>query len=78
MRMLNVHEAKTHLSAVLSAVSDKDEAFVICRNGHPVADLTPHRTKRSMTPHPEMKKIKLKYDPTEELSQDEWSMEAQL
>ena len=76
MRMLNVHEAKTHLSAVLADVVDKGEAFVICRNGTPVADLTPHRAKRCMTPHPTMKKIRLKYDPTEELSPDEWPMEA--
>ena len=75
MKTLNVHEAKTHLSAVLSAVSEKGESFLICRNGHPVADLTPHRVARCVTPHSQMKKIRLKYDPTEALSPDEWPLE---
>ena len=37
MRKLNVHEAKTNLSAVLMDVEQKGETFIICRNGKPVA-----------------------------------------
>ena len=38
MIMVNVHEAKTKLSALLSAV-ERGEEVVIARNGEPVAKL---------------------------------------
>ena len=75
MKTINVHEAKTHLSAVLAEIADNGEAYVICRNGHPVADLTPHRKIRCIAPHPQMKKIQINYSPTEELSPEEWPLE---
>ena len=75
MKTLNVHEAKTHLSSVLAEVVDKGEGFIICRSGRPVADLVPHRRRSRLVPHSSMKKIKVKYDPTEELSSDEWPAE---
>ena len=40
--MVNVHEAKTHLSRLLELV-EKGESVVISRAGTPVADLVPHR-----------------------------------
>ena len=40
MQKLNIHEAKTKLSAVLSQV-EKGESFIICRNGKPIANLIP-------------------------------------
>jgi antitoxin (DNA-binding transcriptional repressor) of toxin-antitoxin stability system len=75
MKTLNIHEAKTHLSAVLVEVTEKGETFLICRNGKPVADLVPHRAKNRLTPHPVMSKIKIRYDPTEVLSPEEWRVE---
>jgi prevent-host-death family protein len=39
MRTVNVHEAKTHLSALLLAV-EAGEEIVISRAGHPIARLT--------------------------------------
>jgi prevent-host-death family protein len=38
MKTVNIHQAKTHLSALLSAV-EKGEDVVIARNGTPVARL---------------------------------------
>ncbi len=38
---VNVHEAKTTLSALLVAVEEKGESILICRNGKPVAKLVP-------------------------------------
>jgi len=38
MPVVNVHEAKTHLSRLLAQVEDGDEV-VIARNGNPVARL---------------------------------------
>jgi prevent-host-death family protein len=72
MTKVNVHEAKTNLSSLLSQVEEKGEAVLICRNGKPVADLVPHRpSKRNIKPHPVMSKIKINYDPTEPLTPEE-------
>jgi antitoxin (DNA-binding transcriptional repressor) of toxin-antitoxin stability system len=49
---------------------------VICRNGKAVAELGPvkQRCGNRLKKHPEMSKIKINYDPTEELAGDEWGM----
>jgi antitoxin (DNA-binding transcriptional repressor) of toxin-antitoxin stability system len=47
-------------------------SFVICRNGAPVADLVPHKIKNRIKPHPALSKIKLKYNPIESASEEEW------
>jgi antitoxin (DNA-binding transcriptional repressor) of toxin-antitoxin stability system len=75
MKTLNVHEAKTRLSAVLAEISQKGEKFLICRNGKPVADLVPHIARSRLTPHPVLGRFRAKYDLTEPLSADEWPME---
>lgn len=41
--MVNVHEAKTHLSRLLERV-EKGERITIARAGTPVADLVLHRS----------------------------------
>ena len=75
MRSLNVHEAKTNLSGLLAEIERKGTAFVICRNGKPVADLVPHRPVDRMQPDKRLGALKIKYDPTEELSSEEWQEE---
>ncbi|HQY98921.1 MAG TPA: type II toxin-antitoxin system Phd/YefM family antitoxin [Propionicimonas sp.] len=40
--MVNVHEAKTHLSRLLESV-EAGETVTIARAGKPVADLVPHQ-----------------------------------
>ncbi len=72
MRTLDIHEAKTRLSAVLVDIEQGGEGFIICRNGTPVADLVPHVTPERSRPHPVMSKISIDYDATEPLSEDEW------
>lgn len=72
MITLNIHDAKTHLSAVLARIEHEGETAVICRNGEPIADLTPHRRVSRQTPHPVMGRIVIGYDPTEELTEVEW------
>lgn len=42
MFTVNVHEAKTHLSALLARV-ERGEEVVIARAGHPIARLVPAR-----------------------------------
>lgn len=73
-QILNIHEAKTKLSAVLMHIEKTGETVVICRNGKPVAELGPLK-KRSggrLGKHAEMGKIKINYDPTEALTDEEW------
>lgn len=72
MKQLNVHEAKTRLSAVLAEIERTGEVFLICRNGKPVAELSPHRRLDRLAPHPVMSRIALHYDPTEPLDESEW------
>ena len=72
MKTVNVHEAKTIFSRLLARVEKRNQSVVICRNGEPVADLVPHKHKSRTRPHPALSKIKIKYDPVEPLSPDEW------
>jgi len=69
---LNVHEAKTRLSAVLMEIEEKGKSFVICRKGKPVAELIPYKKVSRLAYHPVLGNIGIKYDPTEDLSADEW------
>jgi prevent-host-death family protein len=55
MRAVNIHQAKSTLSALLAEVQEKGEVILICRNGKPVAELRAvERTgrKRNLEPHP--------------------------
>jgi antitoxin (DNA-binding transcriptional repressor) of toxin-antitoxin stability system len=72
MQKLNVHEAKTKLSAVLSEIEKKGETFIICRNGKPMAELIPYRRPNRLKYHPLLRKIKINFDPTEDLTDAEW------
>jgi prevent-host-death family protein len=44
MEIVNVHEAKTHLSRLLVKVASGEE-IIIARDGKPVARLVPYETK---------------------------------
>jgi antitoxin (DNA-binding transcriptional repressor) of toxin-antitoxin stability system len=76
MKTINVHEAKTRLSVLLAEIERGGKGTVICRNGKPVADLVPHRAEVSMAPDRKLGAIKIKYDPTEEVSADDWPPDA--
>lgn len=50
MQIVNIHEAKTHLSRLLEAV-EQGEEVVIARAGRPVATLSVYRpARRSVAP----------------------------
>ena len=72
MKIVNIHEAKTKLSALLAEVEATGEKVLICRHGKPVADLVPHRQRSRLAPHPVMSNIRINYDPIEPLAEDEW------
>jgi antitoxin (DNA-binding transcriptional repressor) of toxin-antitoxin stability system len=65
MKMVNI-------SALLAEIEATGEKVLICRNGKPIADLLPHRPRGRRTPHPLMRQIRIDYDPTEPLTEDEW------
>ncbi|MCD6533637.1 MAG: type II toxin-antitoxin system Phd/YefM family antitoxin [Deltaproteobacteria bacterium] len=73
MLVVNIHEAKTNLSSLLTKIEKTGKEVLICRYGKPVADLVPHKCKNRLQPHSVMSKIKIDYDPTEPLSKDEWA-----
>ena len=75
MKHVNIHEAKSTLSALLMEV-EEGGSVVICRNGKPVADLVGHRPSNRIAPHPVLSQIKVKYDPTEPAQEDEWPEDA--
>lgn len=74
LQKLNVHEAKTKLSAILMQIEKTGERVVICRNGKAVAELGPvtRHSGNRLKKHPEMSKIAINYDPVEELTGEEW------
>lgn len=77
MITVNIHEAKTNLSKLIARVEEKGEPVRICRNGKPVVEMcsimAPKKDPLQM--HDKLKNIKIMYDPTEPLSEDEWSSE---
>ncbi len=46
MRVVNIHEAKTHLSRLVEDVATRREAIVIAKAGKPMARLVPERPPR--------------------------------
>ncbi len=75
MKTLSISEAEKSFPSLLLEIEKKGERYVICREGLPIADLIPHLRKDRITPHPVARKIKIKYDPTETLTRDEWPEE---
>lgn len=72
MKSVSTHEAKTHLSRILDEVS-RGEVYIITRNGKPVAELRGRSKSRRSEPHPVLSRIKINYDPVEDLSAQEWA-----
>lgn len=75
IQKINIHDAKTNLSAVLMQIEKTGKTVVICRNGKPVAELSPYKPRKDglrLKVHPVMGKIQIGYDPIEEMSDDEW------
>lgn len=69
----NVHEAKTCLSAILKLV-ESGQTVLICRDHEPVARIVKEEpaTFDRLQPHPDLGRIRIKYDPAEPLQEDEW------
>jgi antitoxin (DNA-binding transcriptional repressor) of toxin-antitoxin stability system len=72
MQTLNIHEVKTRLSSILRQIESSGETFVICRDNRPIAQLVPYGYRNRLKYHPTLSKIKIDYNPIEDLSKDEW------
>lgn len=74
MIIVNTHEAKTRLSQLLVLVENKHEIVRVCRYGKPIADIVPiqHAVIDPLKQHAHLSKIKINYDPTLPLTDDEW------
>ncbi|MEX2444685.1 MAG: type II toxin-antitoxin system prevent-host-death family antitoxin [Alkalispirochaeta sp.] len=71
MKTVNTHHAKTHLSRILEEV-EHGEVYIISRNGVPVAELRARPRASRTDVDPILSQITVNFDPTEELSGDEW------
>lgn len=74
MMSVNIHEAKTNLSKLLNQVELHKQKIRICRNGQPIAELSPISIVRRspLEPCPALQGSKICYDPTQPLTEDEW------
>lgn len=73
MRTVNVHQAKSTLSALLAAVEEGGEVIVICRNGKPIAELRAvSKQRRNMEPHPVFSNFKTPPDVMEPCPPEQW------
>ncbi len=72
MKIVNIHDTKTNLSALLAEIEKDGQQVRICRNGIPIADITPFKLRNRLSPHPLMSNFTFDYDPTEPLSDNEW------
>ena len=75
MLIVNVHEAKTKLSALLTAVEERGELVRICRNGKPIAELRPlPRVTDPLQQDPQLR-VEFLEDPVLPLDEDAWPEE---
>lgn len=74
MKSVSVDQGAVDFLGLLAELERNPETIVFFRGGKPIAHLSPHRAGRKdrLTPHPEMSKIKIHYDPTEPMDETEW------
>ena len=65
MTTVSVHEAKTHLSSILSNVERLGEKVVICRYNKAIAQITPIKHGDRTILNPALSKVSIKCDLTE-------------
>ena len=75
MIAINMHEAKTKLSALVASIEEHGSVVTICRNGRAVALLGPIQKGLARDPLKQsdsLKKVVFKSDPSLPLSEEEW------
>lgn len=72
MISVNIHKAKTNLSALIAKLEKRGEVIQICRNGEPVAELRPIQLdKNPLLMNPRLK-VKIHEDPALPLDEEDW------
>ena len=74
MKTVNIHEAKTKLSSLLSDVQNENEHIVICRSGKPIAEIVPYKKSKRSTIKKSLVPTINKFDLTQPISTD-WALE---
>ncbi|MGB0415972.1 MAG: type II toxin-antitoxin system Phd/YefM family antitoxin [Coraliomargarita sp.] len=73
MKRVNIYEAKTRLSQIVAQVEEGTEAYVVCRNGKPVADIVPHQSRDAvLEPLAELSGASFVGDPCDPVSEEDW------
>lgn len=73
MRTVNIHKAKTTLSALLRLVEEEGEHIRIARNGTPVAEIVPIvKNKNPLLRHDPTLVGQCFDDPTKPLDPEDW------
>ncbi len=70
MTIVSIHEAKTQLSALISALERGGEPVVIARHGRPVAEIKLIEKKKRTIPDIKLGEIEIHYDPASSLDED--------
>ncbi|MBA4386724.1 MAG: hypothetical protein C0404_02015 [Verrucomicrobia bacterium] len=75
--MINVYEAKAHLSKLIGRVEKEHEVIIICRHGKPVADLVAHypSKKDPLAQDESLKGAVFTGDPCAPVSEEDWPEE---
>ena len=71
MTTVNINEAKTHFSSLVSSVENNGEHVVICRYGKAIAEIVPVAQGKRTEVSSELGRFELLFDPTES-TEDEW------
>ncbi len=71
MTALNIHEAKTQFSSVISTVEKTGEAVIICKYGKAVAKIVPFSQHSRTQTSDRLKNVEFLSDPTLG-TEDEW------
>lgn len=71
MITVSIHDAKTHLSALIAGIERSGERVIIKRHGRAVAELTPISRKSRLIVDPILKKVAVHGDLTEP-TVEEW------
>ena len=74
MITVNIHQAKTQLSALLCMVQNDKEHILICRSGLPIAEIIPYQKKKRTTVKMSLVPTSVKFDLTQPISED-WLVE---
>lgn len=75
MKTLSIQETTRQFPLLLMEIEQTREPVMICRNGKPIAELTPLPHRSRLQPHPIMSRIEIRYDPVVPLEADEWTEE---